>query len=381
MILILREEIVCIFILSFLIFYYMVNKTKDKEMLFLKLASSALIHVIFDVLTVITVNHRDVVPDVLNRVLHICFYISGIVFILVFYNYIINLMLEYKHVRILKKAGFVPLVIFIVMLVFLPMEYVEGHGTDYSYGPLAFVGYGLFVSYCAVCLTILLAFGNRLDKRVKRALTPIIMIMFVAILAQALVPELLMTGGNVTLICIGMFVALDNPDKDYEKQALWDFLTGLKNRNCYNKDMARYMQSSRYQHIRRSIGFIVGDLNHLKKVNDNYGHAEGDELIKAAASVLREHLRTAENVYRLGGDEFIAIYLSPNDRTVAAEMEKVEDACKHATGFAVPLSIALGYSSGILDENIQDIVNKADQIMYENKTRMKMAQKEENQYG
>ena len=119
----------------------------------------------------------------------------------------------------------------------------------------------------------------------------------------------------------------------------------------------------------------------MKKINDNYGHAEGDALIKAAATVLREHLKTAENVYRLGGDEFIAIYLSPNDQAVAGEMEKVVEVCKNETGFAVPLSIALGYASGTFNENIQDIVNQADQIMYENKLRMKQAQKEENEHG
>ena len=88
--------------------------------------------------------------------------------------------------------------------------------------------------------------------------------------------------------------------------------------------------------------------------------------------VLRDNLLSAENVYRLGGDEFVAIYLSPNDATVAAEMKKVASECMKADGFAVPLSIAMGYASGRIDEGVSGIVERADQLMYENKAMMKM---------
>lgn len=366
----LREEIVCAVILIFLIFYYLINKVKDKEMLFLKMACASLLHVIFDIITVITVNNRDVVPDSVNRILHICFYFTGFLFAIMFYHYVIHLCALYRYMRFMKILGYIPLILFAVLLFFLPIEYVAGRETDYSYGPLVFAGYGLFVLYCVVYAILLFVSRKRIESRARRALFPIIIVQCGFIIVQALVPELLMTGSGVTLVCIGVFVALDNPDKDYKEQALWDFLTGLKNRNCYDRDLARHAYSRNHRNGRR-IGFLVADMNYLKVINDNYGHVEGDKLIMAAANILQDNLASAEGVYRLGGDEFAALYLSPDDEAVAAEIEQVRAACAKAVDFPVPLSIAIGYASGGAGEDTDAVFQRADQLMYEDKTALK----------
>ncbi len=373
MLLILREEIICAIVLVFLIFYYLVNKVKDKEMLFLKISCSALIYVIFDILTVITVNNRDTVPDPVNRALHICFYITGLLFAMLFYHYISGLAVRYKYVHTLKNVGYGIFVAFALLLLFLPMEYESGKGTDYSYGPLAILGYALFLLYCTACLVMLLAAWKKLDRKIRRTLVPMLLAMYAAVIMQAFIPELLMTGGNATIICIALFVALDNPDKDYMKQALWDLPTGLSNRNCYNKDIARYAEEGGRKKKHRQIGFVVADLNYLKTVNDQYGHAEGDNLIAAAANVLHTHLKSAENVYRLGGDEFVAVYLSVHTAAMEAEMKNVEEACAACSVGPVPLSIAMGCASGRMDGDIDSIFQQADQRMYEHKQQIKKA--------
>lgn len=373
MLLILREEIVSAIILLFLIFYYIVNKVKDKEMLFLKLSGLALCHVIFDIITVITVNNREVVSEPVNRFFHICFYVTGILFAMWFYNYVVQLTVRYKYVRRIKTAGYVIFVLFVLLLLLLPMEYEKGVGTDYSYGPLAFIGYGLFLLYCSACVVMMIISWKTLEQRVRRALAPTLMFMYLGIILQAIIPELLMTGGNATLICIGLFVTLDNPDKDFMKQALWDFSTGLYNRNCYNRDLIRYAERYGEEKSKHRIGIIVADLNGLKNANDQYGHAEGDKLITAAANVLRTHLKSAEKVYRLGGDEFAALYLSPVDSKMAAEIENVQKACATVTDCAVSLSIAMGYASGRMDEDLDSIFQQADQRMYAHKLQLKQA--------
>lgn len=389
MTLVLREEIVCVIILAFLIFYYSINKVKDKEKPFLLVVCFGLLHVILDMVTVITVNHLDTVPPALNEALHVGFYISGILFIIGFCNYVVSIAGVHLFTGRQKWLMYIPLAFFVILMMFLPMQYVEGNNTNYSYGPLAFVGYGLFVVYCIMCLVILVIMRNRLEKRVKRALFPLIVVMFIAIVAQALVPELLMTGGNATIICIGMFVALDNPDKDFMEQALWDFPTGLKNRNCYNRDVAKYVQ--RYTGKKRrgahghangserggarrgthTIGFVVADLNYLKKTNDEHGHPEGDALIAAAASTLREQLRHAENVYRIGGDEFVGVYLDVSDEKAAEDMRNAKEAADRFVGLAVPLKIAMGYAAGDVCGDVEAIFQEADGLMYEDKGEMK----------
>lgn len=367
MLLILREEILCLLILSFLLLYYTVNKVKAKGQGFARLIGLAIVYVLLDMTTVVTVNSMDIVPEVWNRWAHILFYLAGLLLGYQFYIYILGVCSLYKQVRRMARMGIIPVVLFSLLLLVLPMEYVAGRGTYYSFGPLAILGYAFFLLYCLACLFVLIQSRKQLEARVQWALFPMIAFMCAAVIAQALVPELLMTSASCTVVCIGLFVALDNPDKDYKEQAMWDFLTGLKNQNCFKRDMAMYRERFSEKNNRRRIGFVVADLNWLKRANDTYGHVEGDRLLSAAADALRDSLKQAEHIYRTGGDEFVAIYLSPDDTAVAHEMEQVRMACKSVVDLAVPLEIAMGYAADVANVELQQILDEADRRMYENK--------------
>ncbi len=367
MLLILREEILCLLILSFLLLYYAVNKVKAKGQGFARLVGLAIVYVLLDMATVVTVNHMDTIPDAINRWAHILFYIVGLLVGYQFYLYTIDLCALYKQARMMERIGIIPILLFAVLLLGMPMEYVAGRGTYYSYGTLAIVGYALFLVYCVVCLFLLIHNRKQLELRVRWAIFPMIAFMCAAIVAQALVPELLMTSASITFVCLGLFVALDNPDKDYKEQAMWDFLTGFKSQNCFKRDMAMYRERFSEKNNRRRIGFVVADLNWLKRANDTYGHVEGDRLLSAAADALRDSLKQAEHIYRTGGDEFVAVYLSPDDATVTQEMEQVRTACKDVVDLVVPLEIAMGYAADVANAELQQILDEADRRMYENK--------------
>ena len=371
MLLMLREELICLLILIFILGYYVMNKVNDKNNVFLRLLCYALTHVLFDMITFITVNSRDVVPSALNWLLHNLFFVSGILFIYESYNYILEQAGVYIQKRNLRYAGYIPLLIYAVCTLFLPIEYVEGNGTSYSFGPLVFVAYGLFILYGLINIVLLFLYHHRMEPRVRRVLIPMILLLFAEILAQALIPELLMTGAAITFVCIGIFVTLDHPDRHFRQQALWDFLTHLKNRNSYGKDLEQY--KCKYANAKKEyrIGFVMADINGLKYVNDNFGHMEGDKLIVAASDVLKASLKSAEGIYRIGGDEFAAIYFLPEDEKVLHEMEQVKKMCSEIEIAGLPLGIALGYSAGRIVDTVQEICEKADQKMYEDKARMK----------
>lgn len=351
--------------------YYSHMKVKDKERPFLNIAYPAMAHLILDVVTVLTVNNLDVVPGWTNRLLHACFYLTGIAFGMAFYNYILDLTAMYRYNRILNALGVMPLFFYALLVAILPMKYTQGDGTNYSDGILAYIGYAIFMVYLTVSLFMVLAARNRLEKRVKWAVIPISVIMYITVLAQAIRPELLMTGADVTLLCVAIFVSMDNPDMDYKEQALWDYLTGLKNRNCYSKDMAMYAHRAKQNRNDHRMGILVADLNNLKVVNDTYGHVEGDRLIANAAAVLRTELKTAQGVYRLGGDEFAAVYLAPDEETVKQEMEQVAQTCIQSSDGSVCTGIALGYACGNVENSVEALFHVADRKMYENKFSMK----------
>ncbi len=373
-ILIIREEIVCILVLVFLICYKAFYREKGSDNTFLRVASFALGHVIFDMTTVITVNNLDTVPYMVNKVLHILFYYFGMLFIMEFYNYVVKLTMPHNMLKRLRIIGYIPLAVFAVLTFILPIEYVEGNGTNYSYGPLLISGYAIFAVYSVVCLVLAILKSGRLDRKVKLGVLPTTVLMFVVIAVQAVIPELLMTGAGVTVVCIGLFVTLNDPVKAFMEQAYWDSATGVRNKNGFEKQLS-YMEK-KYAEKRVKIGFIIGDMNGLKVINDNYGHAEGDKLIKAAATALLENLRSAYGVYRIGGDEFAVIYVSPDDEAVQAEIERVRAACDRYKDSPIPLSIAMGYASGEFSPHYMDIYNEADGIMYEDKQAIKAAHPE-----
>lgn len=373
-ILIIREEIVCILVLIFLICYKAVYRSRGGDGAFIKVALYALGHVVLDLITVITVNNTDVVPHSVNKLLHILFYYFSMLFTVAFYNYVVKLTMPHNMIKRLRVIGYIPLAVFVVLSFILPVEYVAGRGTCYSYGPLVFAGYGIFMIYCLTCITMAIIKRNSLDLKVRLAVLPTTILMFIMIAVQAVVPELLMTGAGVTVVCIGLFVTVNDPVGAYKEQAYWDGATGAKNKNGFQKDLAH--MEKKYSGKQLSIGFIIGDMNGLKVINDNYGHAEGDKLIKAAAAALLENLSSAYGVYRIGGDEFAAVYIAPNDEAVRAEIEKVRSACERYKDSPIMLSIAIGYASGEYSAEYMDIYKRADELMYEDKQQIKAAHPE-----
>ena len=367
----LREDLLCVIILVFLQIYYAVNKVKNNNALFPKMARVALCHVLLDGITFFTVNHMDTVPDPITRFLHILFYISGALFGLMLYNHVLSLCGFYRSAARMKRVGYILLTGFSILLFFLPMEYVQGKYMYYSRGPLAIIGYLLFLFYCAASLVILLRFYRKLDRRTRLALVPILCVMMIAVIMQAIFPELLTTSASITVVILGLFVSLDNPDKDYMEQALWDYSTGLKNRNSYERDMAQAKFVAQTKKNPPQIGFLIIDINNLKYINDHFGHQEGDRLISVSAEILKNNLKSASSIYRIGGDEFLAVYSPVNDTTVKAEMDAVARACRSANDFSLPLCLALGYQSGPLDSHVDELLLEADQKMYNRKAELK----------
>ncbi len=90
-------------------------------------------------------------------------------------------------------------------------------------------------------------------------------------------------------------------------QALTDPLTGLRNRRALEEDYARLQALAKRE--KKRLIFTLWDVNDLKTINDLYGHAAGDKVLKKFARILRETIRQADAVYRIGGDEFAGLHL------------------------------------------------------------------------
>lgn len=154
-----------------------------------------------------------------------------------------------------------------------------------------------------------------------------------------------------------------------QRLAYTDVLTGLANRAAYHEKEKELTASGRDGII------VLLDINFLKRVNDEYGHAEGDKHIIAAADVIRESLKELGDCYRIGGDEFAAILDTADEEAVAEafrKLEAAEDDYNEKVSPPVPLRIAYGYaiysSDSLSTDTAEDL---ADKRMYEMKGTMK----------
>lgn len=144
-----------------------------------------------------------------------------------------------------------------------------------------------------------------------------------------------------------------------------DVMTGVLNRHAYNDALAR-ISSDGY---REDIVVVAMDVNGLKKVNDTLGHAEGDRLIKSAALAIDRAFSSYGDVFRTGGDEFVA-FVSCNRKEAGCLREMLEAEIEVVKkDYERELNIAMGLASWRNDKSkdFEELVKIADQNMYADK--------------
>lgn len=152
-----------------------------------------------------------------------------------------------------------------------------------------------------------------------------------------------------------------------EHEATHDALTGLANRTLLRKRVRQMAD-----HPQRGVGLLVVDLDRFKQINDNYGHAVGDEVLVELAQRLREVAPPGTVVCRYGGDEFVLAAGLDKDRVaeLAAHIVRaLNDSVWTATG-PVPVSASVGttYSPPGDRAELAELLRRADLAMYSAKT-------------
>jgi diguanylate cyclase (GGDEF)-like protein len=103
-------------------------------------------------------------------------------------------------------------------------------------------------------------------------------------------------------------------------EAMTDPLSGLPNRRAWDQAVAKRLPAAS---TARRLCLAILDLDHFKRINDAYGHAAGDEVLRAAGQAVRDGLRQDDFVARLGGDEFGLLLWVPDEATAAVVVERV----------------------------------------------------------
>jgi diguanylate cyclase (GGDEF)-like protein/PAS domain S-box-containing protein len=168
-------------------------------------------------------------------------------------------------------------------------------------------------------------------------------------------------GKVVLVICISKEITERKTlENELIRLSNYDSLTGLYNRHYFEIEMERLQVSQLYP-----VSIIIADMDKLKTINDQYGHAAGDNAIQKAAMVLQDSIRTKDIAARIGGDEF-AILLTETSEEIAAEIVKRIKTNAHSLDDAF-LHLSIGFATGEMSSNLVDIFRQADERMYQNK--------------
>ena len=149
-------------------------------------------------------------------------------------------------------------------------------------------------------------------------------------------------------------------------QAFHDPLTGLANRALFRDRVDHALKLAKRQ--RHAITVLFLDLDDFKKVNDSFGHGEGDKLLVLAAERFRSCARAADTVARLGGDEFaILIEDSTGPEEQQALIERLTSSMAQPfmlSGNEVFVTASVGIAAAVAGESVSDVLRNADTAMY-----------------
>lgn len=148
-----------------------------------------------------------------------------------------------------------------------------------------------------------------------------------------------------------------------------DPLTGLLNRRGFIEEAETEVQ--RFHRNGRPFSIVLGDVDHFKRINDTYGHACGDYVLRRVADIARERLRDVDRAARWGGEEFI--FLLPETETQGAAFladklrNIIADSNFQFEGESVNLTMTFGVASFRRTENLDGCIARADTAMYHGK--------------
>src|SRR4029079_3045716 len=133
--------------------------------------------------------------------------------------------------------------------------------------------------------------------------------------------------------------------EELEASADTDFLLDIPNRRGFERELSRAISYIKRYHA--SGALIVLDVDRLKPINDAYGHAAGDEVLKAIVAVLLRHVRSSDVIGRLGGDEFALLLWNLSETDAHAKAACLEEAVDGLSFVFRGRTLTAGVSAGV----------------------------------
>ena len=161
-----------------------------------------------------------------------------------------------------------------------------------------------------------------------------------------------------------------------QNEASIDALTGVKNKHAY-LEVEAHMDHQILEHRQSPFAIVMLDINDLKKVNDTYGHLQGDKALIRIADAMRlaikgHHKRSL--IARYGGDEFVILIWAENEvavQNIIARIDRELRKLNKEANAPYDLTVSIGYEKASPDISLKDLIENADEHLYSEKAKLR----------
>jgi diguanylate cyclase (GGDEF)-like protein len=238
----------------------------------------------------------------------------------------------------------------------------------YHRGPLFLVFASASYGYFLFSLILVIARRKAIDARTLMGLVVFFLFPSIAGLLQIRNYGLVLVWPSIVLSLLVIYVNIQ------QRKLSSDYLTGVFNRRRLDEYLDARVREIREAPVNRGRGAAKGfagllaDVDDFKAINDNFGHATGDEALMETVRLLRASLRSEDFLARYAGDEFVVILPLPSEAELARVVERVRARFAEFSppGARYRLSLSLGSAvfDPAIDENADKYIERLDILMY-----------------
>ncbi len=268
-----RGQIGCMCILLYIAWtFFSAKRTNNTaHRLFSAVIITSMVNLVFDMVTVYTVNHLETVPPILNRAFHVIFVSSFAV--LLFYLYMYVRRLADKSMTV-KPHYLIPMILSILAMAILPVGYEESPYGNYSSGDFLIVAFGCAYIYFILMFWILIKYGKAMESKAKRGIIISLSALITATILQATFKSLLISSIGVTIINVAIFYTVESPDA-----MLIELLANEREKaEAANRSKSLFLAQMSHE-IRTPINAVLGMNEMILR------EAESDDIREYAANI------------------------------------------------------------------------------------------------
>jgi diguanylate cyclase (GGDEF)-like protein len=188
-------------------------------------------------------------------------------------------------------------------------------------------------------------------------------------MTRAVAIQFMVTAFSMLAFCFSFAFTMQKQQRTLTLAATQDPLTGTGNRRALEERLLKLIHKLR-QKPHLSACIIIIDLDKFKAVNDEYGHATGDEVLKKFTHIVKKHITNERDLYRFGGEEFVIVAdkIALNEAEILAELvRKAVSSNNHLP--VQQLTISLGVAQYQANESSYQWFERADQALYQAKSK------------